>query len=69
MEMKREVRITKGEFEQLWCHRESKYIKVKVVSISETHVTVEMGDKKLWTLSRNDYLSMRESGRMARERA
>jgi GTP cyclohydrolase II len=32
-----------------------KKIKVKVYRVNDTHVTVEMNDKKLWTMTLRDY--------------
>ncbi len=63
IEPKRYEPIRKGDYEQLWSSRDGKFIKVKVVKEDFNFVVVEMSDKKMWTISRTDYLSMREIGR------
>jgi hypothetical protein len=62
----REERISKGDIELIWDTHLGKYVKVKVYSITQDHVTVIMPNKMLWTIPRKDYLSLRETGRKAR---
>ena len=44
-----------GQLVELWDG--GKPVKVRVYKVSDTHVTVEMPNKKLWSMTLNDFTS------------
>jgi hypothetical protein len=55
-------RVKVGESGKFWDSSTSSYIFAVVVSVSDHHIVVRKKDGKLWSMSRNDYESLREDG-------